>query len=434
MNDDKKYMVGEYEIFDVINRNSERDILLCKKDENDYVIKSFKKIDGAVLREIDIMKKSIHPNIIRLEDIFLSNKKINIASKAYSSDCYKILLYKTLNISQRIIIVKKVADAIKFLHDNGIIHMDIKPSNVFVKDEEVVLADFSVSNFCKSKESVFIQNYNPLTYAYSAPENLASFGGRYSFETDIWSFSIFCLEILSDQFLIGNNKLDQKGILSIFREKTFLDKEENISFMCKNIDKRFRKKCINFLKYIIQYEKNNRPTIDEIIGNELFKGLHTNLGLISTQSSVISNPQIDLYNYLFIFQTTFLLLPHIKVECFFLALNVFEKVLSLYKEETYKFYHQVCYICIKIAFEVQGITDLSITEIDEDLYQEILIKMRGDYSDNYLYEKCVSLEDLIQTYSYIENGEYGKNIINVFGRDKNVTFDIFYVNYEVSKI
>lgn len=429
-------MLEDYEIVNIMNKNSEREILLCKKNENLYVIKSYKKITGYLLREIDIIRKFQHPNILSLEDIFIYNNRINIVTKAYDSDCYKLLLYKTLPISQRIMIIKKVANGLKFLHDNGVIHMDLKPSNIFIcendKSIEVVIGDFSVSNFFNGKENnIYIQDNNPLTYAYSAPENLLSLGGKYNYKTDIWSFSMFCLEILTDQFLIGDGKLGQREVLSILRERTFFDKDENISFMCKNIDKRFKKKCKNFLYYIIQYEQQDRPHINEIINNELFKGLEYEDGTLS-KSSII-HEKIDWENYIFVFQTTFLILPHIKVEAYFLSLNIFKRLTEIYKNENYKFFHQLSYISIKIALDVLGINDLAITEIDENIYHKILIKLEGDFSSNCLYEKCVSLEDLIQVYSDIENGEYGKEIINIFGRSKNVTFDIFYINYENSR-
>ena len=49
------------------------------------------------------------------------------------------------DFSQKLIILKEVAKAVNILHKNAIMHCDLKPENVLIKDGKVKLIDFGNS-------------------------------------------------------------------------------------------------------------------------------------------------------------------------------------------------------------------------------------------------------------------------------------------------
>lgn len=86
--------------------------------------------------------------------------------------------------------------AVKFAHENQIVHRDIKSSNIFIAEKDVLkLADFGMAlNIEKEEEKVHSSVGTPL---YMAPEILENKG--HSFKADVWSLACVAYEILAKQ-------------------------------------------------------------------------------------------------------------------------------------------------------------------------------------------------------------------------------------------
>jgi len=113
-------------------------------------------IPPEILREIVILRGLENDNIIELEDvisekenIFLIFKLMNCDLKHYINVIHpypmKIIMIKT--------ILKKTLMGLEYIHENNIIHRDMKPQNILInynnKEElEVRIADFGLSKLC----------------------------------------------------------------------------------------------------------------------------------------------------------------------------------------------------------------------------------------------------------------------------------------------
>ena len=91
------------------------------------------------------------------------------------------------------VVVRSVNEGLKALHENGIIHRDVKPSNMFLnKDRDrVILGDFGISSMLENNVSVRATSLSR-TLGYSAPE---ASNGFVSKESDYYSFGISLLHI-----------------------------------------------------------------------------------------------------------------------------------------------------------------------------------------------------------------------------------------------
>ena len=93
----------------------------------------------------------------------------------------------------------RLVDAVSYLHQNSIVHLDIRPENVFIVDNNIRLGGFLASKFA-AEDKVITGNYGTLNY--QAPEIFTNqnFDGR---KADVWACGIFLLAILTGKLPYG---------------------------------------------------------------------------------------------------------------------------------------------------------------------------------------------------------------------------------------
>lgn len=75
----------------------------------------------------------------------------------------------------------------------GIIHRDLKPANIFIKSNEVKIADFGFA--MKHTDCRKYSSYNVGSPVYMPPEALNE--NKYSFKSDIWALGVIYYEMLT---------------------------------------------------------------------------------------------------------------------------------------------------------------------------------------------------------------------------------------------
>jgi serine/threonine protein kinase len=102
-----------------------------------------------------------------------------------------------------------LSNAVKFIHDQNVKHMDIKPANLLVRNaaqgQQIYIADFGIARAYKSAEDSFTDSPTSFTRIYAAPE--VAMQDRRGFPADIFSLGCVFMEILSTLISMpGHNK------------------------------------------------------------------------------------------------------------------------------------------------------------------------------------------------------------------------------------
>ncbi|XP_053535750.1 STE20-like serine/threonine-protein kinase isoform X2 [Ictalurus punctatus] len=150
--------------------------------------------------EIDILASCDHEYIVKLLDAFYFESKLWILIEFCAGgavDAVMLELERPLTEPQIRVVCKQTLDALSYLHENKIIHRDLKAGNILVSaDGDVKLADFGVS----AKNTRTLQRRDSFigTPYWMAPEVVmceTSKDRPYDYKADIWSLGVTLIEL-----------------------------------------------------------------------------------------------------------------------------------------------------------------------------------------------------------------------------------------------
>lgn len=150
--------------------------------------------------EIQILKRISHPSIIDLKEVIEAPKKSFLVFELCRGGTLQsqfLLEDKHLRYSEREIaeIIKSLASAVAYLHDQGIAHRDIKLENVMIAEADSLNLKLTDFGLCAIRDKENQIQASCGTPAYMAPEVLSD-RGVYSPLCDIWSLGVILYVLL----------------------------------------------------------------------------------------------------------------------------------------------------------------------------------------------------------------------------------------------
>ena len=236
-----------------------------KKTKVKYAIKAIDKQNKTNIeekpyfrRELEVMYKIHHPNVVKLFGHFEDNKYCYFIMEYISKgNVYNLLtIDKTKQLSTKVVatIMKDVISAAYFLHnmDPPIIHRDIKPENVLLHEGFIAkLTDFGWSNYIQEDKERKTVCGTPI---YLAPEIIKETG--HDERVDIWCIGVLLFELTTGKVPFQGNDIETL--------------KTNILHLKINWPNEMDPNAKDLISKILKLDPDERLTLEDIIQHEFF--------------------------------------------------------------------------------------------------------------------------------------------------------------------
>lgn len=197
-----------YRTIKQIGRGTTSDVFLVRDIETDvlYVMKRFLKahVPESAMVEVEVLTRlRAHPSIVTVHEAFEAidddHREHYCVILSYCSGgdlaqliAARIAAHETFTNDEILEYAAQLASACDFCHQKGVIHRDVKPSNIFVMgDGRLALGDFGVAKEL-SRGPAQAETIVGTPY-YLSPETVR--GEPYTTKVDLWALGVVLYEL-----------------------------------------------------------------------------------------------------------------------------------------------------------------------------------------------------------------------------------------------
>ena len=287
-------------------------------------------------KEIKILKKLRHKNIIQLYDIMESKRNLYFVMEyCKNGELFDyIVKQKKLKEPEACCFFQQIINGVEYLHSQGIIHRDLKPENLLLDDNNhIKISDFGLSTFFSKNNYLQTACGTP---SYAPPEMLE--GQEYNGEaTDVWSCGIILYAMLCGSLPFSESK-----------EEIIIKKIKMHDYIIPNYLSYYAKDLLNHILIInpkdrINIEQIKKHSWFNLVKPHLMKGIDLEKDIIPVDDKILDI--VKSYGF-------------DPEECRTLLLN--NKCCSL---------TTIYYLCLKKYVRENG---KSISDLESDLFEEYI--------------------------------------------------------------
>ena len=149
--------------------------------------------------EAKLLARLNHPGLVPVHDASATGPRPYLVMQLVEGETLEEVLERgPLPVEHIVEIGWRLSQVLAYVHDSGIVHRDVKPSNVLIsRDDRVFLADFGVSRLVDAVGRMTSAGIVMGTTTYMSPEQVRD--GDIGFATDVYSLGLVLLECATGQ-------------------------------------------------------------------------------------------------------------------------------------------------------------------------------------------------------------------------------------------
>ena len=289
------------------------------------------------LPEIDILRRIEHPHIMHSPLIVTSmtcdlREALAITMPLADVTLDKIIPNKLFTTEIRLSILYKLATALAFLHHNNILHLDIKTTNIVLRDSIPYLIDFGLSMIVE--DAKVGRNYPyELVSASNRPPEIFQGGRQYNEAVDVWSLGIVILWVLSGQPTIFSDKVNW-GNKDVMMAEIVDLVGIRLPILLAGVRDKYRDGCLSLLRGMLDMDPGNRLTSQQVVDHPVFDDSREFIVGNTISPQYIPDYAEDHRNILKLLilwaQTIF---AKNSAQSFFLAIDIYNRVGTFFKDK-----------------------------------------------------------------------------------------------------
>ncbi|KAH0563829.1 serine/threonine-protein kinase mph1 isoform X1 [Cotesia glomerata] len=242
------------------------------------------------IQEINMLCKLQAPCIVQMFDYEIIGQTIYVVLEMGDTDLSKfiktICAEKKLPVTMILYYWTEMLTAVKYIHDHGVIHSDLKPANFLLVRGRLKLIDFGIASTVHGDMTSVIKNVTVGTLNYISPEALMDVdetshqNSKYkiSYKSDVWSLGCILYSLVFGYTPFQHIRQNWAKIGAITNPST------KISFDLPPNSQPIPSILIDVIKRCLNYNPKERPSVCDLINIQYIS--------ITSNNTNISKPNI----------------------------------------------------------------------------------------------------------------------------------------------